>query len=192
MLAYVFWHWPTSIAELSAYTDDLIAFHIALQRYSMAEFHFSHIFRLEKAPWVPQISPLYEDWYLIENSAALDTLNLASVTAACKDSHDQVARKADGGKAGLYQLRAGEVNPTGIHIACWFDKPAEVTYEAFFPFVFPLVSESKGALWQRQMVLGPTPEFCWWASTSPLLPSSINGTMLALTQLWSGMGMKMG
>src|SRR4051794_11065864 len=108
MLAYVFWHWPTSTAEPSAYTNDLISFHIALQVHSIAGFQFSHVFRLEKAPWVPQISPFYEDWYLIENSAALDSLNLAAVTAARKAPHDQVAHNADGGKAGLYQLRAGE------------------------------------------------------------------------------------
>lgn len=192
MLAYVFWHWPASMAEPFAYTNNLIAFHIALKSHPVGGFHFSSIFHLEKAPWIPQISPLYEDWYLMENSAVLDSLNLAAVTAANKAPHDQVAHNAAGGIGGLYRLRSGEVDPTRIHRACWLDKPVSMTYKAFFSLVLPLVSEHKGTLWQRQMVLGPTPEFCWWAPTTPSLPSSISGTILALTLFWSGMGMKMG
>jgi hypothetical protein len=192
MLAYVFWHWPTSTANSSEYTSDLIKFHTTLQVHSIPGFHFSHIFHLDKAPWIPQNLLLCEDWYLMENSAVLDTLNLVAVSAARKAPHDQVAHNAAGGIAGLYRLCAGEVDPTRVHIACWFDKPVGMTYEAFFALMLPLIPQSEGTLWQRQMVLGPTPEFCWWAPTSPSLPNSICRIMLALTQIWSGMAMKWG
>jgi hypothetical protein len=192
MLAYVFWHWPTSTANVFEYINDLIAFHSTLQITSIPGFHFSHIFHLDKAPWVPQNLLLYEDWYFMESSAVLDTLNLVAVSAARKAPHDQIAHNAAGGIAGLYRLRAGEVDLTRIHLACWFDKPVGMTYEAFFALMLPLISQSGGTLWQRQMVLGPTPEFCWWAPTSPSLPNSISGTILALKLIWSGKAMKLG
>ncbi len=180
MLAYVFWHWPLSTITEHDYTEHLSAFHQSLRKNAFPGFHSSHIFQLKNAPWGPPSGQCYEDWYFVENFADLETLNTVAVTAANKAPHDQAAHYAADGKAGLYQLYAGECAPARAHVACWFAKPAGMTYDTLFSLVRPLVEESGGALWQRQMTLGPTPEFCWWATISPSLPDAFTSLTLPL------------
>ncbi len=185
MLAYVFWHWPLPTIPARDYTDHLSAFHQSLRANAFPSFHSSHVFQLKNAPWGPPNRPCYEDWYLVENFAALETLNKTAVTAANKAPHDQAARYAADGKAGVYQLYAGVADPANAHVACWFAKPAGMAYTAFFSLVYPLVAENGGALWQRQMTLGPTPEFCWWVPVPPSLPDIFTGITLPLVLVWS-------
>ncbi len=169
MLAYVFWHWSLSTINERDYIDRLVSFHQSLRSHAFPDFHSSHVFQVKNAPWGPPDKPFYEDWYLVENFASLETLNITAITAANKAPHDQAAQYAADGKAGLYQLCAGEVDPARSHIACWFSKPTGMSYGAFFSLVRPLVEENEGALWQRQMTLGPTPEFCCWAPIDPII-----------------------
>lgn len=186
MLAYVFWHWPLATVSTHDYTNHLVAFHHSLHDHAFPGFHSSHVFQIENTPWGPPNQPFYEDWYLVENFAALDTLNTTAVTAANKAPHDQAAQYAADGKAGLYQLCAGEAEPAGAQVASWFSKPTGMNYESFFSLVRPLVKENGGALWQRQMTLGPTPEFCWWVPVSPALPDIMTGLRVPLVLVWSG------
>ena len=58
-------------------------------------------------------------------------------------------------RVGVYRLVAGEPKP-GATSAAWLSKPAGRTYPEFLAELGALGS----AAWQRQMVLGPTPEFC--------------------------------
>src|ERR1019366_4962724 len=139
MLAYVFWHWPLPTISAHDYTDRLNAFHQSLHSNAFPGFHSSHIFQIENAPWGPPAQPLYEDWYLVENFAALGILNEMAVAAINKAPHDQAAQYAADGKAGVYQLCAGNANPDDAHIACWFGKPAGMTYQTLFAMVHPLV-----------------------------------------------------
>src|SRR5579884_3969164 len=184
MLAYVFWHWPLSAITERDYTEHLIAFHQSLRNHAFPGFYSSHVFQVKNAPWAALAQSCYEDWYLVENFAALEMLNKTAVAAANKAPHDQAARLAADGKAGLYQLSTGEANPAQVHIAYWFAKPAGMTYEAFFSLLRPLVKENRGALWQRQMTFGPTPEFCWWAPAPPRLPDTFTGMTLPLALAW--------
>jgi hypothetical protein len=184
MLAYVFWHWPLSTVSEQDYTERLIEFHRSLREHAFPGFYSSHVFQIEHAPWGPSNQSLYEDWYLVENFATLEVLNHMAVAAINKAPHDQAAQNAAGGTAGVYQLCAGEADPAHAQVACWFGKPTGMSYVAFFSLMRPLVAEYGGALWQRQMTLGPTPEFCWWAPVSPALPATITGLNIPLTFLW--------
>jgi hypothetical protein len=186
MLAYVFWHWPLPTISEQAYTERLIGFHQSLRDHAFPGFHSSHVFQIEHAPWGPPNQSLYEDWYMVENFAALEMLNQMAVAAINKAPHDQAAQNAAGGTAGVYQLNVGDADPAYAQIACWFAKPTGMSYPAFFSLIRPLVTEHGGALWQRQMTLGPTPEFCWWAPVLPPLPDSITGIEIPLGLVWSG------
>ena len=186
MLAYVFWHWPLPTLSEQDYTKHLIKFHRSLRDHAFRGFHSSHVFQLEHAPWDLPNQPLYEDWYLVEDFAALEMLNQMAVAPINKAPHDQAARYAAGGTAGLYQLSAGDADPTYAQVVCWFGKPTGMSYAAFFSLMHPLVTEHGGALWQRQMTLGPTPEFCWWAPASLELPDSMTGIEIPLGLVWSG------
>ena len=186
MFAYVFWHWPLPTINEHDYTDRLIGFHQSLHEHAFPGFHSSHAFQIGSAPWGPPDQPLYEDWYFVENFATLAMLNHMAVAAINKAPHDQAAQYAAGGTAGVYQLCAGEANPSHARIACWFGKPTGMSYEAFFSLVHPLITAQGGALWQRQMTLGPTPEFCWWTAVAPALPDSMTYIRLPLGLVWSG------
>src|SRR5689334_25099586 len=91
--------------------------------------------------------------------AALEPLNHGAVTGGRQRPHDSAAALAGGGTAGLYALKpaAALEAPTA---AAWFGKPDGTRYAELFEELAPLVRESGAALWMRQMVLGPTPEFC--------------------------------
>src|SRR5712692_1523193 len=116
MLAYVFWHWRSSHIEKTAYQKSLIDFHEALRTQQPKGFYYSMVFELEHAPWIDSPGEVYEEWYMLQNSAALDILNQAAITGACQEPHNQVAKGAAGGAGGLYQLRAGDPVSRGVSL----------------------------------------------------------------------------
>jgi len=154
VLAYVFWHAPGSIDGSATYEAALAAFHRSLDPTEIGGFRGSHAFLVQGAAWVS--SPVvYEDWYLLDDFAALGELNAAAVSGHRQTPHDDVAGMAGEGMAGVYALRQGEPRLSDAGQAAWFGKTAGVSYDEFFGRL-----GGRGSLWQRQMVLGPTPEFC--------------------------------
>ena len=73
MLAYVFRHWPSQGTDRGGYEVTHLQFHQSIANESPPGFHRSFVFRLEKAPWIAATGPIYEDWYLVENFAALES-----------------------------------------------------------------------------------------------------------------------
>jgi hypothetical protein len=144
MLAYVFWHRPRPGTVAADYEDGLRTFHARLTVPSGS-------FRLGALPFADGEAG-YEDWYLVEGWAELGELNAAAVSGARRPPHDAVARLAGVGWAGIYLLVRGEARPpSSTH---WVSKPAEESYESF------LAATPAPTVWQRQMTLGPAPEFC--------------------------------
>jgi len=125
----------------------------------------------------------YEDWYLVRDMAALAPLNEGAVSGPRLEPHNAVARLAAGGTAGLYGLNAGTALEGPAH-AAWFGKPAGMSYAALFELLRPLVDSAQGGLWMRQLVLGPTPEFCLQSGAPVVLPPSIDAKYLALSPVW--------
>ncbi len=181
MLAYVFWHTPRPGTPRAAYEDALQAFHASLRASPPAGFHGSFILRTPAVAWFPAASggDVYEDWYLLADSAALDRLDEAAVHAVRRAVHDAPARLAAAGTAGLYQLRHGDAlgqTPTRAH---WFSKPAGQGYDAFFAELLPAIPPG-GRLWQRRMTFGPATEFCLHVSDgAPVLPQVGPGYAMA-------------
>ena len=184
MLSYIFWHWPKEGVVRSAYESDLADFHRALSKVKPEGFQHSVVFRVRGASWLPQGSPAYEDWYLLEGSCALDALNTAAVTGDCQEPHDRVARVAAGGTAGLYRLRAGEPQVAGARFASWFAKPAGVHYADFYAQLRPWSERAGVSLWGRQMTLGPTAEFCLCSPQQLELPANLGALSRRLECLW--------
>ncbi len=178
MLAYVFWHWSLPQVPPADYEQALRRFHAALAQAPPAGFLRSWTRRVTGAPWVPAPTG-YEDWYLLDGSAALDPLDVAAVSGRRQAAHDGAARLAAGGTAGLYQLRAGAPLPDADP-ACWFGKPAGVGYADFLPDVEHALAGRPFALWMRRMVLGPTPEFCLHAAGPVALPPAVTPLHVAV------------
>jgi hypothetical protein len=152
MLAYVFWHWPSPTVEAARYAEALAAFHRSLGASPPPGMRGSRVFEIEAAPWVP-VARAWEDWYFVDDFAALGALNDAAVSGARRAPHDAAAQLAAGGHGGVYRLLTALRDPS-VPRTRWFSKPAGLAYPDF------LARLPEGELWQRQMVLGPAPEFC--------------------------------
>jgi hypothetical protein len=145
VLAYLFWHTPNDPGERAEYERRLIEFHQAVQEVVVE----SAAVRLDQLPFAPTAG--YEDWYLVADWAALGELNHAAVSGARAAPHDAVARLARDGWGGVYGLICG--TPRAPDRGRWVSKPRAETYESF------LGREEAETVWQRQLVLGPAPEF---------------------------------
>src|SRR5512145_570811 len=112
MLAYVFWHWPRPEHDRARYVDALVSFHRALEADPPAGFRGSRVQEVTGAPWIPTERAL-EDWYLVDDFAALGALEQAAISGRRLEPHDRAARLALGGAGGLYgRLREGTGAPT--------------------------------------------------------------------------------
>ena len=143
MLAYVFWH--TAPAGASGSEAARAHFHAALGADAPAGFSASAAYRVT-APWWDG----YEDWYLVDDWPALGALNAA---APAVPGHREVAALSGRGAGGVYALLHGDPGLDAV-TAAWTGKPRGEDHAAF-----QAALPRRGA-WQRQMVLGPAPEYC--------------------------------
>lgn len=173
MLAYVFRHWPKLTVSQPVYERALLDFH---QQLGAA----STVFRIAHAPWLPVGRTGYEDWYLLEDSAAIDPLNDAAVSGERKSPHDQAAAMAQTGIGSLYRLVQGTAELHAARFAFWFPKPKGMPYEDLYAVTEPLTRRGGVSLWRRQMVLGPPPEFGLLAPGAIQLPPPLAGVFVRL------------
>jgi len=177
MLAYLFWHEPRPDVDADAYVGRLEAFHRALAAAPPPSFVRSWSVRLDVAPWDggPARQP-FEDWYLVEDWAALGTLNDAAVRAPREAAHDAVAAMAASPAGGLYAPQHGSLDGPAPW-AGWVVKPPGEPYETFEPRLHAAVDAAGGGVvLRRQMVLAPAPEYALLAGSEPALPWPIRAT----------------
>jgi hypothetical protein len=155
-LAYVFWHWP---AQTEGYERRMQEFHSALARPGTATF------RLDRAPFEHE-DPPYEDWYPVPDGAAIGELNDRAVTGARKGPHDAVAAMSRKGAGAIFRLIEGAIALSDVTFAAWLDQRPPNTAGA--------------ALWQRQLVLGPAPEYAVLAGSPVDVP---DGALLTRPRL---------
>jgi hypothetical protein len=139
VLAYVFWHRPRAGVGADEYEAALRGFHESLRPLRSASF------RVAELPF-DAAGGGYEDWYLVDDWAALGELNAVAVDSGHRTPHDAAAARSAEGWGGVYALVRGEPEPPAA--VRWLDRA-------------PAAPQPGAAtLWQRQMVLGPAPEFC--------------------------------
>ena len=187
LLAYVFWHWRHATAATEVYEAAQLAFQRALSASPSVGFVRSFSHAINGAPWANSGGEAYEDWYLVRDSAALDPLDEAAVTAGRRSAHDAAASLAAAGTAGLYQLRLGSA-PVAPQFAHWFVKPAGMSYPQLFAAVEPALAPVGGSLWVRRMTLGPATEFCVLAREPATLAPPFHMFAFQLRPVWSGTG----
>jgi hypothetical protein len=183
MLAYVFWHWRADSIERSEYKERVLAFQQAMHERKVEGLHTSLVWQLASVPWLGTPDEVYEEWYLLDGAASLDPLNHAAVHGLTERPHTEVAQKAAGGTAALYQLYGGEPFQARTGYNRWFGKPAGMSYEQFFSRVMPMVERDGGCLWQRYMTLGPAPEFCWQCADAHALITEFDVLTLAVERV---------
>jgi hypothetical protein len=146
MLAYVFWHQRRPEVAVDEYESSLRSFLEGLR----GEGGVAESFALDRLPFGREQG--YEDWYPVDDWAALGRLNDAAVSPPLGASHDPIAALAGAGWGAVYRLIDGEPRP-----------PAGVEWAHKTPGAAPMSVAPPGAtgLWQRQMVLGPAPELAF-------------------------------
>ncbi|MBE3560985.1 MAG: hypothetical protein IMW89_17445 [Ktedonobacteraceae bacterium] len=184
MLAYIFWHWPAQQTDITIYQQRLLDFHRVLAAHRSVGFEYSRVLAMQQAPWLERSAITYEDWYIVENSAALDPLDERAVSGPCLEPHNQIARLTENGTGGLYRLRSGAVRPPVVRFAYRFAKPAGMAYTTLYDLLQPFAQQDNGALWQRQLTLGPAPEFCLHGAAEIELPPVLQALEVPVTQLW--------
>ncbi|GHO98931.1 hypothetical protein KSF_089790 [Reticulibacter mediterranei] len=187
MLAYVFWHQRANNVVREDYREKLIAFHRILQERQSQGFVGSLVLEMAQLPWMMEGCEVYEDWYFVENSAALDPLDNAAVTGICQEPHHQVARLANNGTGGLYRLKdeALNLNHLGeIRFATWFGKPSGMKYDQLYELLHQRAYTQQGSLWQRQMTMGPALEFCFHSSQKSPLAEAIRGIQVEVQPIF--------
>jgi hypothetical protein len=182
LLAYVFWHWKRTEVASTDYEDRQRGFHAALAASPSPGFIDSFSVGVSNAPWTA-VSEAYEDWYLVQDFSALGVLNEAAVSGSRLHPHDVAASVAADGSGGLYGLKRGTASrrPRYAH---WFGKPEGTSYPELFAQLAPIVDRVAGALWMRQMVLGPAREFCVHAAEPVSLPASLQALVIPLRHTW--------
>jgi hypothetical protein len=161
-LAYLFWHWPADGVDRADYEQRLSDFHAALA------LDGSRSFRLARAPYDDQAPGRpYEDWYPVADWRGLGVLNDRAVTGRRKPPHDAAATRAGHGAGGVYKLLQGDP-AAPVACAAWLAKPEGTSYESFIGELTATVPDA--TVWQRQMVLGPAPEFAVLATGPITLP----------------------
>jgi hypothetical protein len=199
VLAYVFWHRPLQGDRREAYEQSLIAFHRSLAHRLPVGTRASATFRVAEPPLAAgpagEDGPAYEDWYLVDDFAALGVLNEAAVGRGHRTSHDDVARRFGFGAGGLYGLIEGDPCAAALGratLAVWIAKPPGSTRRALAELLGDGIDPATASLWRRQLVLGPAPEFCLLAPEAPAgvaparLPEGWKARAVAREPLWSG------
>ncbi|GAA3609883.1 hypothetical protein GCM10022223_27440 [Kineosporia mesophila] len=160
-LAYTFWHRPQAGISPEGYERDLSLFHERLGMLGTGQvpgYLGSYSLRVPDLPW--QSGGGYEDWYLVDGYAALGVLAEAAVDETRLTRHDALAGAVLDGTGGLYGLRLGTAAPAEGAWVGWGHKRPGVSYAELFSDLDSRVEVgSLSAIWQRQLVLGPAPEF---------------------------------
>lgn len=176
MLAYLFWHRPQPGTGAEEYEEALRGFHRSLAHQRPVGLSASSSFRVAELPWLPAPGPEgtapiggYEDWYLLEDFAALGILNEAAVGRGHRTAHDHAARRFGSGTAGLFALEEGDAGSLGgARVAIWVARPPGSAAPALGELLSDGTTPGTASLWRRQLVLGPAPEFCLLAQEAPV------------------------
>ena len=183
MLAYIFWHWPRPDIPQQEYEVRLEAFHRGMAEQPPAGFRRSLAWRVEGAAWLPDRRG-YEDWYLLDDSGALDSISAGALAGGNRPRHDTIASLAAGGTAGLYKpARVPDATANG-ETAVWFGKPAGMTYGTLYSSLDAMEGIAAEGVWLRMLVLGPTPELCLLGDAAPALPAEWGTVAVRRLPVW--------
>ncbi len=202
MLAYLSWHRAAPEVEPAAYEQALERFHRSLAHRPPNGFRGSAAFALAELPWLPvgadgkrapqQDGVGYEDWYLLDDWAAVGVLEEAAVSHGHLTAHHKVASMAGAATGSVYRLIEGQARLDAAAVAVWVTRSPGHENPSLAALLGDGMDPLLGGLWRRCLGLGPAPELCLLVSEAPSgvapsrLPAGWSAQVLARTVLWSG------
>jgi hypothetical protein len=220
LLAYLLWHRPADGIEQEAYERASEGFHRSLHHAPPAGFWGSAVFRVDELTWLdggghgldggagePGGSAVdmpagtagerdgragYEDWYLVDDFAALGVLNEVAVAHGHRTAHDEVARRFGTGAGGLYGLMEGRADLGSTPLGIWVSRPPGAAKPALAGLLGDGLDPQHSSLWRRSLVFGPAPEYCLLAHEPPAgiapgrLPQGWRATITTREEIWNG------
>jgi hypothetical protein len=198
VLAYLSWHRPAPTVAVEVYERALEQFHRSLAHRSPSGFRGSATFRAAELPWLAPTTPqagaqvAYEDWYLLDDWAALGVLGEAAVSQGHVGSHDKVASLAGVSTGAVYRFLEGHAGVDQTQVAVWVACPGGHEHPSLSALLGDGMNPAVDGLWRRCLGLGPAPEFCLLASEAAAgvapsrLPLGWSATTLPREALWRG------
>jgi hypothetical protein len=197
VLAYLSWHRPAPTVERSAYERALEQFHHSLAHQPPCGFHGSTAFRAPELPWLGTDGEGdgggYEDWYLLEDWAAVGVLEEAAVSHGHASLHEQVASRAGVSSGAIYRLIEGHAAQlSGVRVAVWVTRSRPRERPSLEALLGDGMDPATAGLWRRCIGLGPAPEYCLLATepsagvSETRLPAGWSATASSREVLWDG------
>lgn len=161
MLAYVFWHRPAPGTSRESYEHDQDRLQRSLAARPPEGFRGSACLRAAAVDWLAGEGEAYEDWYLLDDWAALGILRQGVVAVGHHSAHAAAARHAGQGAGGVYRLTAGGVRLAEVSLAVWVSVTREHPEDEVASLLLgDGLDRERSGLWRRELVLGPAPEYC--------------------------------
>ncbi|HTU79042.1 MAG TPA: hypothetical protein VMF09_09815 [Solirubrobacteraceae bacterium] len=136
--------------------------------------------------------PDYEDWYLLDDWAAVGVLEEAAVAHGHVSLHDRVAARAEVATGAVYRLVEGHARLGEARVAIWVARARGHGRPSLAALLGDGMDPACGCLWRRCLGLGPAPEYCLLAAEPPAgvgagrLPKGWSASTLAREPLWHG------
>jgi hypothetical protein len=199
VLAYLSWHRAAPNVEPAAYEQALERFHRSLAHRRPTGFRGSAALRAAELPWL--ISEAedssaggsgYEDWYMVDDWAAVGVLEEAAVARGHVTAHDDVASRSVDVRGAVYRLIEGHVRMAETRVAVWVTCAPGHADPSLAQLLGDGMDRGSGGLWRRCLGLGPAPEFCLLVSEPPrgVAPSRLPRGWQAVTfsreVIWTG------
>jgi hypothetical protein len=201
VLAYLSWHRPAPTVEREPYERALEQFHRSLKHQPPSGFRGSASYRAVTLPWLSggSASPPttgsyaaggYEDWYLLEDWAAVGVLEEAAVAHGHVSAHDRVASLSGVSTGAVYRFLEGHAQLDDAHVAVWVARAGGHEHPSLSALLGDGMNPAFDGLWRRSLGLGPAPEFCLLASEASAgvaptrLPLGWAATTLEREPLW--------
>jgi hypothetical protein len=198
VLAYLSWHRPAAGVERASYEQALQRFHRSLAHRPPSGFRGSTALRLDELPWLagadgeqPSVAA-YEDWYLLDDWAALGVLEEAAVARGHETAHRTIAARAGAATSSVYRLVEGSARPGAASVAVWVAQGPGQERPSLGALLGDGMAPERDGLWRRCLGLGPAPEHCLLATEPPAgvaasrLPSGWVARSLAREVVWDG------
>ena len=185
MLAVVFWNSRNAGSTDADYERALSGFHDELRTDKPRGLRRSVSFLVESGvPWLRSEYPIYEDWYVMTNFAALDNLDRRILESDSLPSHRALMTRTGCASGAVVYLERGTPYVERSRLAYWFSKPRDKTVDDVAALAHQTEPPKNVSVWTRAMALGPAGN-CILLNKPVELPGACEAVEIRRTVFWS-------